>query len=216
MRILSGRGAGALAQRLAARGTQFSRLEPRVRRIVEGVRRVGDRSLRRYAERWDGLETKQPLRVSEEEMVAALREIAPELRKSLLQAAQNIRQFCEWQKPGDWMRSRGGISLGQMVRPLESVGCYVPGGRYPLVSTLLMTVIPAQVAGVGNIRVVSPQAVCGSIGGGCAVERARVLPSRWGAGRRSFGVWNEQHSAGGQDCGARERLRHSCEEDSVV
>ncbi len=52
---------------------------------------------------------------------------------------------------------RGGISLGQMVRPLESVGCYVPGGRYPLVSTLLMTVIPAQVAGVRNIRVASPK-----------------------------------------------------------
>jgi len=157
MRIVSGPSAGALVQRLAARGTQFGRLEPRVRRIVEGVRRGGDRSLRRYAERWDGLETKQPVRVSEEEMATALREIVPESRKSLLQAAQNIRQFCEWQKPGDWMRSRSGISLGQMVRPLESVGCYVPGGRYPLVSTLLMTVIPAQVAGVNNIRVVSPK-----------------------------------------------------------
>ncbi len=53
--------------------------------------------------------------------------------------------------------SRNGISLGQLVRPLESVGCYVPGGRFPLVSTLLMTVIPAQVAGVKNIRVVSPR-----------------------------------------------------------
>ncbi len=157
MRIVSGREAGALVERLATRGTQFSRVEPRVRRIVDGVRRAGDRSLRRYAERWDGLQTKQPLCVSEEEMAAALHEIAPELRKSLLQAAQNIRQFCEWQKPGDWMRSRRGISLGQMVRPLESVGCYVPGGRYPLVSTLLMTVIPAQVAGVKSIRVVSPR-----------------------------------------------------------
>ena len=157
MRIVSGPSAGPLVQRLAARGTQFGRLEPRVRRIVESVRRGGDPSLRRYAERWDGLETKQPVRVSEEEMATALREIVPESRKSLLQAAQNIRQFCEWQKPGDWMRSRGGISLGQMVRPLESVGCYVPGGRYPLVSTLLMTVIPAQVAGVRNIRVASPK-----------------------------------------------------------
>jgi histidinol dehydrogenase len=73
-------------------------------------------------------------------------------------AAQNIRRFCEWQKPSSWMRNRGGISLGQLVRPLESVGCYVPGGRYPLVSTLLMTVIPAQIAGVENVRVVSPKA----------------------------------------------------------
>ena len=157
MRIVSGRAASALIQRLAARGVQFTRLEPRVRRIVESVRRGGDRSLRQYAERWDGLDAERPLRVSEEEMAAALREIAPELHKSLLLAARKIRQFCEWQKPGDWMRSRGGISLGQMVRPLESVGCYVPGGRYPLVSTLLMTVIPAQVAGVKNVRVVSPK-----------------------------------------------------------
>jgi histidinol dehydrogenase len=157
MRIVAGREAVAMVERLAARGTRLSGLEPRVRRIIEGVRRGGERSLRKYAERWDGLGPKQSLRVSEEEMAAAWRVIPPLLRKSLRQAAQNIRRFCEWQKPGDWMRTHSGISLGQMVRPLESVGCYVPGGRYPLVSTMLMTVIPAQVAGVKNIRVVSPK-----------------------------------------------------------
>jgi histidinol dehydrogenase len=78
------------------------------------------------------------------------------LRKALQVAGKNIRQFCEWQKPKQWTRSSGGISLGQLVRPLDSCGCYVPGGRFPLVSTLLMTVIPAQAAGVKNIRVVSP------------------------------------------------------------
>jgi histidinol dehydrogenase len=157
MRIVSGRAADAMVERLAARGARLSRLEPRVRRIIDGVRRGGERSLRRHAERWDGLAAKQPLRVPEEEMATAWRMLAPQLRKSLRQAAQNIRRFCEWQKPREWMRTRGGISLGQMVRPLESVGCYVPGGRHPLVSTLLMTVIPAQVAGVKNIRVVSPK-----------------------------------------------------------
>ena len=146
-----------MVERLAARSARLSGLEPRVRRIIEGVRRGGERSLRKYAERWDGLGPKQSLRVSEEEMAAAWQIIPTRLRKSLRQAAQNIRRFCEWQKPADWMRTRGGISLGQMVRPLESVGCYVPGGRYPLVSTVLMTVIPAQVAGVKNIRVVSPK-----------------------------------------------------------
>jgi histidinol dehydrogenase len=157
MRIVSGREADAMVEGLAGRGSDFSRLEPRVRRIIEGVRRGGDRSLRRYAERWDGLAAKQPLRVSDEEMAAAWRTIPPVLRKSLRQAAQNIRRFCEWQKPKSWTRSRDGISVGQIVRPLESVGCYVPSGRHPLVSTLLMTVIPAQVAGVKNIRVVSPK-----------------------------------------------------------
>ena len=157
MRIVSGLEADALVERLAARGSRPSDLEPQVRKIVDSVRRGGDRSLRRYAERWDGLGAKQSLRVSEDEMATAWGTVSAELRKALRQAAQNIRRFCEWQKPSSWMRTHGGISLGQEVRPLESVGCYVPGGRYPLVSTMLMTVIPAQVAGVKNIRVVSPK-----------------------------------------------------------
>jgi histidinol dehydrogenase len=90
-------------------------------------------------------------------MTAALQALPSGARKSLRQAAQNIRRFCEWQRPRTWTRARRGISLGQLVIPLDAVGCYVPGGRYPLVSTLLMTVIPAQVAGVKNIRVVSPK-----------------------------------------------------------
>jgi histidinol dehydrogenase len=157
MRIVSGRRADILVARLARRDSGISRLEPRVRRIIESVRRCGDRSLRRYAGRWDGLAAKQPLRVSQKEMATAWQTIPPVLRKSLRQAAHNIRRFCEWQKPKSWTRTRDRISVGQIVRPLESVGCYVPGGRYPLVSTLLMTVIPAQVAGVRNVRVVSPK-----------------------------------------------------------
>jgi histidinol dehydrogenase len=165
MRIVSGREAGVMVESLAARVSRFEGIEPRVRRILNDVRndarRGGERSLRRYAERWDGLAANQPLRVSEEEIAGAWRSIAPELRKSLRQAAQNIRRFCEWQMPSNWRRTRAGITLGQIVRPLESVGCYVPGGRYPLVSTVLMTVIPAQVAGVKNIRVVSPRPSAG-------------------------------------------------------
>jgi histidinol dehydrogenase len=90
-------------------------------------------------------------------MQAALKASSPELRAALETAADNIRTFCEWQKPREWERKRQGRKLGQLVRPLSSVGCYVPGGRYPLPSTLLMTVIPARVAGVKEIRVVSPR-----------------------------------------------------------
>jgi len=80
------------------------------------------------------------------------------LRQAITQAAANIRHYGAWQKPQEWRREiQPGVSVGQLVRPLESVGCYVPGGRYPLPSTLLMTVIPAQVAGVPQIRVVSPR-----------------------------------------------------------
>lgn len=157
MRIVSGRAAAALVKRLAGRSADFSKLEPQVRRIVSDIRRNGDRALRRYAQRWDGLAANQPLRVRAVEMEAALRAVGPDLRESLATAATNIRRFCEWQKPTEWARDHDGISLGQLVRPLDSVGCYVPGGRYSLVSTLLMTVIPAQVAGVKNIRVVSPK-----------------------------------------------------------
>lgn len=156
MRILSGRAAVIMVERLSARGVQITALEPRVHRIVNRVRRGGDRALRTYAQRWDGLALKQPLRVSANEFERAWKSASAQLKNTLADAARNIRQFCKWQKPAAWMRTRSGISLGQLVIPLDSVGCYVPGGRHPLVSTLLMTVIPAQSAGVRNIRVASP------------------------------------------------------------
>ncbi len=174
MRIVSGREAKVLVGRLSARAARLSGLEPRVRRIVEGVHRGGERSLRHYAQRWDGLGANEPLRVPEKEMAAAWRMLSPQMGKSLHQAAHNIRRFCEWQKPSEWMRTRGGISVGQMVRPLESVGCYVPGGRYPLVSTLLMTVIPAQVAGVKKIRVVSPKPTADVLAAAAMLEVSEV------------------------------------------
>jgi histidinol dehydrogenase len=156
MRIRSGRAADIAVKSLATRATKLTTLEPQVRRIINDVRRNGDRALRRYAERWDGLAKNQSLQIPEAEIAAAYKNISPDLRQSLREAAINIRRFSQWQMPKSWTRTRSGVSLGQLVRPLNSVGCYVPGGRYPLVSTLLMTVIPAQVAGVRNICVTSP------------------------------------------------------------
>jgi histidinol dehydrogenase len=157
MRILSGSAAIARVRKMAARGSRYAEVEPAVRRIIADVRRQGDPAARKYAERWDGLGPKESLQVSERDIQAAWKSAAPELKASLRTAAANIRRFCEWQKPVAWTRTRKGITAGQIVRPLDSVGCYVPGGRYPLVSTLLMTVIPAQVAGVQNIRAVTPK-----------------------------------------------------------
>jgi histidinol dehydrogenase len=156
VKIVSGRAAKRLVERLAARNTQSAAIEPKVRRIIDDIRRNGDRALRKYAERWDGVKLNQSLRVSEAELDATWQSISPQLRKSLRRAAGNIRQFCHWQKPQSWTRTRDGMSLGQIIQPLESVGCYVPGGRYPLVSTVLMTVIPAQAAGVERICIASP------------------------------------------------------------
>ena len=157
MRILSGAAAAAGVLKMTARGSRYAAVESTVQRIIAEVRRQGDRALRKYAEQWDGLGLQEPLQVSEQEIHAAWKSAAPELKASLHTAAANLRRFCQWQMPVEWTRTRNGITVGQIARPLSSVGCYVPGGRYPLVSTLLMTVIPAQVAGVQNIRVVSPQ-----------------------------------------------------------
>jgi histidinol dehydrogenase len=157
MRILEGAAAAGYVRKLARRAQTLDAVEPQVRRIVQDVKRNGDRALRRYAERWDGLPAKESLRVPEHEIEAALEASPRKLRSALEQAAANIRTFCRWQKPSQWERVNQGRTLGQLIRSLGSAGCYVPGGRYPLPSTLLMTVIPAQVAGVRDIRVVSPR-----------------------------------------------------------
>src|SRR5256885_11748382 len=159
LRIISGRRAEAFVRKLEQRGTtDLARVEKPVRRIVDDVRRNGDRALRRYAEKWDGLAPRQSLRASAQELEQAWNAVSQEFHKALETAADNIRQYCEWQKPKEWQHSPlPGATLGQVVRPLQSAGCYVPGGRYPLPSTMLMTVIPAQVAGVQEIRVTSPR-----------------------------------------------------------
>jgi histidinol dehydrogenase len=159
IRILDGRKKDRFMQGLEQRGaTDLAEVEPTVRRIVNNVRRNGDRALRSYAARWDGLEQSEPVLVPDADVQEAWQRTSAGLRQAITQAAANIRHYCAWQKPKEWRREiQPGVSVGQLVRPLESVGCYVPGGRYPLPSTLLMTVIPAQVAGVPQIRVVSPR-----------------------------------------------------------
>jgi len=156
MRILTGDVARRKVRQLEARGSDLESLEPAVRNIIADIRKTGDRALRIYAEKWDGLKANEALRVSQAELETAWAMSAPEFKSALRLAAARIRRFCIAQRLREWQRTAGGITTGQVVRPLESVGCYVPGGRHPLVSTLLMTVVPAQVAGVKRICVVSP------------------------------------------------------------
>ncbi len=158
IRILDGLKSDRFVRTLERRGaSDLAEVEATVRRIVNNVRRNGDLALRRYATRLDGLGKDEALRVSEADLREAWQRTPPVLKQAITQAAHNIRRFCGWQRPEDWRREiQTGVCVGQLVRPLESVGCYVPGGRYPLPSTLLMTVIPAQVAGVPQIRVASP------------------------------------------------------------
>jgi histidinol dehydrogenase len=148
---------------LANRAEDLDKVSNKVRHIVNNVRRDGDRALRRYAQRWDGLAENEAVKVDPAEISNAWQQVSSAFRSALQQAAINIRQFATWQKPKAWIRTQNGISVGQIIRPLASVGCYVPGGRYPLPSTLLMTVIPAQVAAVKRICVVSPQPRMGTL-----------------------------------------------------
>jgi histidinol dehydrogenase len=131
---------------------------PAVRRIVSAVRKRGDRALFRYAAELDGMRDASALRITPEEMASAWEGITPALRDALSTAADQVRAFAVNQLPSSWSDTPiPGLTTGQLVRPLASVGCYVPSGRHPLPSTLLMTAIPAQVAGVGRIVVVSPR-----------------------------------------------------------
>src|SRR3981081_1532246 len=151
-----GRGKAAadvLIEMLERRGAvNTARVEPVVRRILAEVRKNGDRALLKYAAEFDGLEKGQALLVSRDEMKAAWEATTPKLQAAMMVGRGNILAFAEAQLPQEWtIRPAAGVKTGQIVRPLASVGCYVPGGRYPLPSTLLMTVTPAQAAGVGRI-----------------------------------------------------------------
>jgi len=155
------RGAEA-AQAVASLAQRYQSWDPAVERIVasivERVRAEGDAALRDYARRFDGLGDGAAMRVPAAELKAAVGKVSPQFKRAIRSAAKNIRQFAEWQMPKGWMRTmQPGLRVGQLVRPLDSVACYAPGGRYPLPSTVLMTVIPAQVAGVPRIAVASPK-----------------------------------------------------------
>src|ERR1017187_9986786 len=157
-----GRGkarADEMIRSLEQRGAfNAARVEKTVTAIVTDVRKRGDAALRKYAEKLDGLKRGAELRVTREAMRAAWEATAPELQQAMRTAQTNIRAFAEKQRPGEWsFAPAAGVEAGQIVRPLESVGCYVPGGRYPLPSKPLMTVTPAQVAGVERIVVCSPK-----------------------------------------------------------
>jgi histidinol dehydrogenase len=131
--------------------------ERTVRPILEAVRRRGDRALLDYARKLDGLE-RGSVRISTGELQRAERKMPPQLRRSIAVASTNIRAFAVFQLPKErTLDLRPGLRLGQVVRPLDAAAAYVPAGRYALPSTVLMTVIPAQAAGVPRICIASPR-----------------------------------------------------------
>lgn len=135
----------------------FSEQQAKVDRIVADIRERGDEALFEYTERFDGVKlTEDTVTVTEEEIKEAYDKIDPELLKVIRDAIVNIRDYHMLQKRASWFETKDGIFLGQRILPIARVGVYVPGGRAVLSSSVLMNVIPAKVAGVPEIIMVTP------------------------------------------------------------
>ena len=156
MRIIESSNRRAIGRLIDRRLQTDPAIARRVARIVAEVRRAGDTAALGYARRFDQLSA--PVEVTGGEMRDGLRATAPELRTALRTAARHIRRVARRQVPRGWRATvTPGVEIEQRVTPLDRVGCYVPAGRYPLPSSLLMTVIPARVAGVPEVIVVCPR-----------------------------------------------------------
>jgi histidinol dehydrogenase len=127
--------------------------------IIDDVRRHGDAALFRWAKKLDGVDlSPDGLWIEEREIHAARKQASREFVRAFKHAARNIRRVATKQLPQEWtVEVEPGVKIGQKVHPIESIGCYIPGGRFALVSTMAMTVVPAQVAGVPQMEVVCPR-----------------------------------------------------------
>jgi histidinol dehydrogenase len=152
---------GRVAEKLLTGRSPVDRAAERVAlRIIRDVRRRGDAALLAWSRRLDDADyaSARQMWVPARAFGAARRAVDPALLRAIEHAARNIRRVAEQQKPRSWnLEVEPGVRVGQIVRPLGTVGCYVPGGRFTLVSTLLMTAIPAQVAGVRRIVIACPK-----------------------------------------------------------
>jgi histidinol dehydrogenase len=156
LKILDGSDARVVARLLAPVDGADRAFHRRVQGIVDGVRTGGDRALVRYAKAFDDVAA--PLEVSAADMRAGAARAPADVRRAIHQAARHIARVAARQIPrGGRLQVAPGVSVEQRVEPLDRVGCYVPGGRFPLPSSLLMTAIPARVAGVREIIAVCPR-----------------------------------------------------------
>ncbi len=128
-------------------------------RIISDVQQHGDRALAHWAKKLDATDLgKHGLWISPKEMAAAKLRVDRGFLRAVEHATKNVRRVAERQLPRDWqLRVEPGVAIRQLVRPLDSIGCYIPGGRFALLSTLVMTAVPAQVAGVKRVIAVCPR-----------------------------------------------------------
>jgi histidinol dehydrogenase len=128
-------------------------------KIIRDVRRRGDAALSAWMKKFDHQDLRrEPLWVDEDEIRAACKLVSRDFLRALQHAVRNVRRVAQMQLPRPWtLRVEPGVKISQVVRPIDSIGCYVPGGRFALLSTMMMTVVPAQVAGVRQIQVACPR-----------------------------------------------------------
>ena len=156
LRIIPSSDKEALERLFSRRAVRLGHAEALVEPILEAVRKHGDEALLGYAKRLDGLKA-DSVRVAPAALKKARQSLPKDFRAAAKLASAQIRRYARRQMPQSWKKNlSAGVQLGQLVRPLRSVAAYIPGGRYPLPSTLMMTVLPAQVAGVEVISVASP------------------------------------------------------------
>lgn len=144
---------------LARRTQQDAKAGKIAAEIVADVRKRGDTALFAYTKKFDQIDlAKTGLWITQEEICAAQKAASPEFRRAIQKSIENVRRVAEKQLPHPWtVETTPGVKIHQMVRPIEAIGCYIPGGRFSLVSTLVMTVVPAKVAGVPNVVAVCPK-----------------------------------------------------------
>lgn len=128
-------------------------------RIIKDIRLRGEAALYAWVKKLDGMDLRRegPW-IPEGEIRAARVHVSGDFLRAVQHAARNVRRVAEKQLPKAWsIEVESGVQIGQMVRPIESIGCYIPGGQFSLLSTLVMTVVPARVAGVAHIQVACPR-----------------------------------------------------------
>ncbi|PIP24101.1 MAG: histidinol dehydrogenase [Candidatus Nealsonbacteria bacterium CG02_land_8_20_14_3_00_37_10] len=129
-----------------------------VKKIIEDVKKNGDKAVRKYTEIFDKIKIKN-FKVNKRDIAEAYKKVDKETIKAIKSAARNIREFAgaQFKNFKDFEYTKNGITVGQKIIPIEKIGVYVPGGNYPLPSTALMCIIPAKVAGVKEVIVCSPK-----------------------------------------------------------
>ncbi len=189
LRLISASDARALAKVVDHVSSRDTALERRVAAILADVRKSGDRAVIAYAKRFDKLTG--AMEVSRDEMEEGAAQAPAPVRRAIRAAAKNIRAVAKTQVPRSSRVSvTPGITIEQRVTPLDRVGCYVPGGRYPLPSSLLMTAIPARIAGVEDIIAVCPRpeaaVMCAAIEAG--VDRLYRIGGAHAIGAMAYGT----------------------------